>query len=788
MTRGSKLTQRDAWLLVATLGFFLAAMASAYQIYRTQSTLLANIRTGNWLVVEANSEFHIAFAASQAFRLDPTVDALEHLRTRFDVFWSRIPLILESDEGTGVRRIEAVIRNSERIAAELPILDAQMAAIVVGDAKSALGFERHLESLEPLLEEMVRVLLVQDQARYRVDEVARGMMFTGGLFVLSVLAGFGLAIGNLLQRRRVQDMYQRQIQLDQARATQLTAIESSGEGIAMFDARGRLRYSNEAFHHLIDDDFSRTLTRETWRRFLSRESAHALLDGLRQAGLGQAWTGEVTGRTLKGEDRDWEVVITRSQEGGFVALFRDLAQRKATEHERALLQEQLHRVEKMDAVGRLAGGVAHDFNNILAAITGFGSLLQFDLEKQPEQRGMVDQIMIAANRGKELVQSIMAFSRAEKAERRTTDVVAACREAATMASMSIEGPAVFETSIEAGPFPVLANTTQITRAIVNLCINARDALEDRRGTVRLEVSRVDIDGGRSDGLRGGKAGAAEDMVVRFEAVAPDHARGWIGTLSRIGPHVRIRVSDQGSGIPLDVMQRIFDPFFTTKEVGRGTGLGLSSVLGIVSAHGGAIAIDSVVGKGTTFDLLLPIEVAAEDAAPAGPTNSLAAAGEERNFAGTRVLVVDDDSAAGQALAGILERIGCEPSYCQSGAEALEVLADEPDMFDLVMTDLKMPQMSGLELAAKLRTREYLHPIVLVSGRPQDASAQERARLGIELVLTKPFTLREVAGIVWSVVSQEQKPPAVGQVQQVRDDGPPGPAQAAGKSRRAAEAP
>jgi signal transduction histidine kinase/ActR/RegA family two-component response regulator len=759
MAKLSNLKQRDAWLLVATVGFFLAAFASAYQVYRTQSALMVTLRTGSWLVVEANSEYHHVLAATQAFRLDPSAESLEKLRLRFDVFWSRIPLILESDEGEGVRRIEAIVANASKIHDMLDPLDADLATIQPGDPASALPFETHLRQALPAIEEMVRVLLAQDEARDNLDHIGRDSLFAGGLFVLSLFAGVGLAIGNLLQRRRLQTLYQRQVQLDQARATQLTAIESSGEGIAMFDARGQLRYGNEAFHHLIEDDFSRTLTRENWRRFIARESAHVLLRGLRAAGMGHAWKGELKGRTLAGVERDWDVAITRSREGGFVAMLRDLAERKATERERARMQEQMHRVEKMDAVGRLAGGVAHDFNNILAAITGFGSLLQMDLDDKPEQRAMVDQIMVAAGRGKDLVQSIMTFSRAEKAERRATDVVAACHEAATMAALSMDGPAVLETAIDPGPMPVFANATQISRAILNLCINARDALESGRGAVRLEVTRVEIDGGRSGGLLGDSRGNPGEPIVRFEQVGPNHARGWVGTLSSTGPHVRIRVSDQGTGMPINVMERIFDPFFTTKEVGRGTGLGLSSVLGIVTAHGGAIAIDSTVGQGTTFDLLLPIEATAEEIVQR--TGATPADGA-RNITGARLLVVDDDATAAEALIGILERIGCETSFCDNAADAMALLADEPELFDAVLTDLNMPGMSGLDLAAALRARGFRAPIVLVTGKPQDAPAAAREKAGIDLLLAKPFTLSEVAGILCGALNKdaEQTAPRV----------------------------
>lgn len=766
----ARLAKRDVWLFVATVVFLVAAIVSAVQMYRVGSALIASIRTGNWLVVEANAEFHNTLSASKSFRLDPTAAQLDELKLRFDVFWSRVPLIIDSAEGEAVRRIPVVLANAQKVEAALPALDDALTRAVIGDPASAVPFEAMLEQLEPAMEEMVRVLLIQDEARYRLEALGPATIVSGGMFILAVLAGFALAIGNQIQRSRLQKLFQQQVAIDQARATQLTAIESSGEGIAMFDAMGQLRYSNEAFHHLIDDDFTRTLTRESWRRFLMPDAVRAILRGLRATPLGQSWKGEVHGRTLKGEQRDWEVAITRSKEGDFVALFRDLAERKATERERAEIQEQMHRVEKMDAVGRLAGGVAHDFNNILAAIAGFGALLQLDLENQPEQRAMVDQILIAAGRGKELVQSIMTFSRAEKAERRTTDVAAACREAATMAAMSIEGPAVLETQISSEPMPVLANATQITRAIVNLCINARDALQNNRGTIRLEVARVEIDGGRSAGLRGAAADnpKAGESVVRFEEVAPDHARGWIGTLTRAGPHVRIRVSDQGSGIPLTVMERIFDPFFTTKEVGRGTGLGLSSVLGIVSAHGGAIAIDSVVGKGTVFDLLLPIEASEEHAAEAGT-----AAEQSGNIAGARVLVVDDDVAANAALVGILERIGCEPSSCGSGREALELLTDEPDLFDVVITDFNMPEMSGIELAAALRDQSYRKPIVLVTGRAQDAVPADRAKFGIDLVLAKPFSLRDVAGVIWSVMNRT--PVDSGAENPTREEAKPAPA-------------
>ncbi|HEV8392056.1 MAG TPA: histidine kinase dimerization/phospho-acceptor domain-containing protein, partial [Dongiaceae bacterium] len=398
-------------------------------------------------------------------------------------------------------------------------------------------------------------------------------------FLLAIGAGIVLIIGNLINTRRIRSLLSQREAIEQAQTMQLAAIESSGEGIVTFNARGRLGYSNEAFHQLIGDDYTRTLNLHSWRQFLTRKGAMTLIQGLARADRRLPWKGELAGLTLGGAERDWEAHVMRRSGGGFIAVVRDLSDRKAAERERSLLQQQLHRVEKMDAVGRLAGGVAHDFNNILAAILGFSSLLDLDLEDRPEQRGMAQQILAAAERGKELVQAIMTFSRMEKSERAIVEAGAICREAAKMSALSMPSTATFETEIEPGRLAIFGDAAQLNRAILNLCMNARDALDDNRGTVRLQLTRVSGDDAQIPLLanRGpSNPAAAHAAEVKIEPVSAERTRAWIGGSDRTREfYARIRVTDDGSGISRGIMERMFDPFFTTKDVGRGTGLGLA---------------------------------------------------------------------------------------------------------------------------------------------------------------------------------------------------------------------
>ena len=750
------------WLLIATVVFFAAASISAGRMVAEQRTLFWSYRTGTWLVAEAQTEMQRTIIRSREFRIAPSLASLDALKVQFEVLWSRIPLILESDEGREIRKIPVVVANAERIAAALPALERALDAVNPAVPQSIAAFDAAVEEVDPLFDEMVQVVLVRDQVRDQANAIARNQWVTLGALIVAILTGFALIIGNLLQTRRIGRLYKNLVSSEEAQATKLMAIAASGDGIAMFSEAGVFEYSNEALRKLIGARIDRDvqLAGTHWRRFIHPESARLLMRAIAELPAGGHWSGEVRGLTLYGEPCDWDVTVMRRSEGGYVAVIRDLANRKSVERQQHMLQDQLHRAQKMEAIGVLTGGVAHDFNNILAAISGYGSLLQDDLRDRPNEAQMAQQILVAASRGAELVKSMLAFSRPDQGDFGPIDFTAACREAAAMAGSSVRGSASFEVEIEDRPLRVMGDATQIVRAIVNLCVNARDAVEGGAGAVKLEVSSTSIDGGCAEGLHkfaaefklaeatpmpaekdGTRAGA-----IRFQKLNDGRSRAWIGGLPGRGEYIRVRVADTGSGIPFSILERMFDPFFTTKDVGRGTGLGLSSVLGVVVAHQGAIAVDTTVGKGTTIDLIFPLLAAAgtQAEAPAPAVAQPAAAAPEARRIARQVLVVDDDAAAGSALTLILERLGCEPVFCADPREALAAVREAPDAFNLVITDLTMPHLTGIELAQQLRDCGYRGHLALATGRPQDIDHAERRRFDVANVIKKPFTVMAIA--------------------------------------------
>jgi PAS domain S-box-containing protein len=367
--------------------------------------------------------------------------------------------------------------------------------------------------------------------------------------------------------------------------------------------------------------------------------------------------------------------------------------------ERRRLEEELRQAQKMEAVGRLAGGVAHDFNNVLTAITGYGDLILNDIaQNQPLRREDIEQILQAARRAARLTQQLLAFSRKQVLQPEILNLNVVIAEMAPMLRKLIGEDVNLTVALASQPMSIEVDPGQIQQVIMNLAVNARDAMP-RGGSLRL------------------------------------HTRS--GVDERGTPQVILEVSDSGEGMDEETCRHIFEPFFTTKERGKGTGLGLSTVYGIVKQSGGDISVVSQVGGGTTFTITLPQVFAATPQSPGyrreGPTR-----GSET------VLLVEDDHAVRNLLATTLEHLGYSVLTAADGAQALALAAAYPAYIHLLITDVVMPKVSGPELATRLRAVRPEIRVVFISGYTDDALSMHNIGAIGGLFLQKPFLPYELA--------------------------------------------
>jgi PAS domain S-box-containing protein len=382
------------------------------------------------------------------------------------------------------------------------------------------------------------------------------------------------------------------------------------------------------------------------------------------------------------------------------------------------LHQQLVQAQKMEAIGTLAGGIAHDFNNLLTSIRGSSEILLEHLEPGGRLARSADRIQRAADRAAALTTRLLGFSRRQVTQVSSVDLNEAVREIRDLFIRTLPEDVELKMDLGPGPLCAQADASQVGQVLMNLFVNAGDAM-GAGGTLTLGTSLDSLCGVRSVEL-----GLSE------------------------GDYVAVSVRDTGPGIPPETRARIFDPFFTTKEQGKGTGLGLSTSLGIIREHGGAIDVESEVGTGTTFTILLPAATAAAEEAPAG-----AAAAARTDAKGETVLLVEDDEAMRELLSEVLEAEGyCvvsagEPSAALSSAENVA------PRVDLVITDVVMPQMSGFALASKLRSRHPSVRVLYMSGYTDQVLADRGELKGDDPFIRKPFSNDELLRKVREVLGE-----------------------------------
>ncbi|OPY70846.1 MAG: Blue-light-activated protein [Syntrophorhabdaceae bacterium PtaU1.Bin034] len=386
--------------------------------------------------------------------------------------------------------------------------------------------------------------------------------------------------------------------------------------------------------------------------------------------------------------------------------------------DRKKAEQQLRRAQKMDALGTMAEGIGHDFNNILAAIIGFTELVYDRLPDESRERRRLQRVLEAGLRGRELVDQMLTFARLGEQEKRALQADGIIRETLKLLRPSIPRTIDIEVSLRNGPGFVLGNPQQLEQVIVNLCNNAAYAMREKGGTLSLELS---------------------DFVVEETG---DGSEGM-----RPGTYLRLTVRDTGTGIPAEDMDRIFDPFFTTKDE-KGAGLGLSVVHGIVGQTGGHITVESEPGKGSAFNVYLPKLSAKRRGAMGGAQT--APTGRER------ILFVDDEELLVESGKGLLEGLGYTVTATTSSLDALRTFSSDPHSFDLVITDQTMPDMTGVELAKELTDVRPGIPVILVTGFSYVIDSEAAEKAGINAFAMKPLTKGEIADIIRKTLDAKQE--------------------------------
>jgi PAS domain S-box-containing protein len=396
-------------------------------------------------------------------------------------------------------------------------------------------------------------------------------------------------------------------------------------------------------------------------------------------------------------------------------VWRDLSERRR-------LEAELRQAHKMEALGRLSSGIAHDFNNLLVAIIGHSELLLSDLGDRPDQQSSAAEILKAGRRAADLVGQLLAFSRKQVLRPQTMDLADALADLAAMLRRLVGEGVTTEIEVGERPLWVRADPGQISQVVLNLAANARDALKSS-GRVHLHVARAEV-GEYTPGLH--------------DALPP-------------GRYAALVAEDDGEGIAATDLPRIFDPFFTTKAAGRGTGLGLATVYGIVRQSGGSVAVESCPGQGARFTVYLPLvappESATDGELPVTPAVTRA----------STILLVEDEAATGRLVRTMLERAGCSVEVAAGGQEALDLLAEARIDYGLLLTDMVMPGMDGVELVRRVREHWPRLPVLLTSGYPIEFLAEHGGVPADADLIQKPFSSRDLVQRVRETLARAAGP-------------------------------
>ena len=493
---------------------------------------------------------------------------------------------------------------------------------------------------------------------------------------------------------------------------QANLLNLASDAIVVRDLDNVVLFWNQGAERLYGWTTEEVLGKKTVETYVKERPYEAEIELLKTG----FWTGQVQHQTKNGEpiivSTRWTLV--RDDDGrpkSVLVIDTDVTETKK-------LESQFLRAQRLEGIGTLASGIAHDLNNILSPILMSCGILRKEFEDEDTLR-MLSIIEGSAERGAGIVKQVLTFARGVEGERVLLQLKHLVSELAKVMAQTFPRNIDIQTNFPPDLWPVLGDATQLHQVLLNLCVNARDAMP-QGGSIRLGAENVDID-------------------QHFASMNPG---------AQLGPHVVLRAADTGTGMSPETMEKIFDPFFTTKEVGKGTGLGLATVIGIIKSHGGFLTLQSELGVGTTFSVFLP--ASQESKADGASKQEAPLTGGH----GELILVVDDEPPIREALVRTLTANGYQVYTAEDGSDALALYFQRKNEIDVVLTDISMGQMDGVTLVRSLRKVDPKVRVIVSSGHLQKENVVVLEGLGVKTFLDKPYTAEKLLRAVETVLRPE----------------------------------
>ncbi len=507
--------------------------------------------------------------------------------------------------------------------------------------------------------------------------------------------------------------------------SRMAALDMAKDGIIIMNSAGGVEYLNDALCLAcgFPIDNKSNILGMSWGEIFTEEATLNLKDNVYPTLMEKGyWTGEFYMNRRDGTNAVTDLSLTQLPDGGVVGTIQDITERQQAEEDKKSLEAQFFQAQKMEAIGRLAGGIAHDFNNILSAIIGYSDMIKNDLPDNSPSKKHIVEVLKAGNRAKDLVSHILSFSRKEAKERSAVQIHLIAKEVLKLMRASIPTTIKIKQKIDPHCGNILAAPTQIHQILMNLCTNGAQSMDEKGGVLEVGLASAPL--------------THEDLTHSPNLKA--------------GNYVHLWVKDCGVGIDKKHIDRIFDPYFTTKDVGKGSGMGLAVVLGIVTSYDGIISVKSKLGEGTTFNVYFP-RINEKNHEQVTGNTSLPKGNE-------RILVVDDEQTLVEMTKMRIERLGYQVTAKTSSLEALELFRSHPDAFDLVISDQTMPELTGEKLAKYLLQIRQDIPIIICTGYSSILDAEKANVIGIRDFIMKPVETTELASTIRQVLDHNTQEP------------------------------